>query len=132
MILIMFCKVQHFSDDTNLVCFCKSANKLNKYINVDMKNLINLLNANKISLNIKKTELVIFKHMNKKLESPIKIKLSRKSLYCTKSAKYLGLKIDENLNWKEQTHDIVTKLNRANTLLYKIRNYAESNLLCNV
>ena len=98
MILIMFCKVHHFSDDTNLVCFCKSANKLNKHINIDMKNLINLLNANKISLNIEKTELVIFKHMNKKLESPMNIKLSRKRLYPTQSVKYVGLKIDENMN----------------------------------
>ena len=117
---IKFCKVHHFADDTNLVHFSKSANKLNKYINTDMKNLTNWLNANKISLNIKKTELVIFKHMNKKLECPIKIKLSRKRLYPSKSVKYLGLKIDESLDWKVQTHDIATKLNRANALLYKI------------
>ena len=77
---INFCKVHHFADDTNLVHFSKSANKLNKWINVDMKNLTNWLNANKISLNIKKTELVIFKHKNKKLECPIKIKLSRERL----------------------------------------------------
>ena len=59
------------------VHFSKSVNKLNKYINIDMKNLTNWLNANKISLDIKKTELVIFKHKSKKLECPIKIKLSR-------------------------------------------------------
>ena len=69
-----FCKVHHFADDTNLVHFNKSVNKLNNYINIDMKNLTNWLNPNKISLNVKKTELVIFKH-NKKLECPIKIKL---------------------------------------------------------
>ena len=126
---IKFCKVHHFADDTNLVHFSKSGNKLNKYINIDMKNLTNWLNVNKISLNIKKTELVIFKHMNKKLECPIKIKLSRKRLYPSKSVKYLGLKIDENLNWKVQTHDIATKLNRANALLYKIRNYVSFNTL---
>ena len=33
-----------------------------------MKNLTDWLNANKISLNVKKTELVIFKHKKKKLE----------------------------------------------------------------
>ena len=107
---IKFCKIHHFADDTNLVHFSKSANKLNKYINIDMKNLINRLNANKISLNIKKTELVIFRHKNKKLECPIKIKLTRKRLYPSKLVKYLGLKIDENLNWKVQTHEIATKL----------------------
>ena len=77
---INFCKVHHFADDTNLLHFSKSVNKLNKYINLDMKNLTDWLNANKISLNVKKTELVIFKHKKKKLECPIRIKLTRKRL----------------------------------------------------
>ena len=74
-----------------------------------------MLNADKISL--KKTEQVIFKHKKKTLECPIKIKLSRKSIYPSNSMKYFGVRIDENLNWKDQTHDIETKLNRANALL---------------
>ena len=49
-----FCKVHNFADDINLVHFSKSAKKRNKYINIDIKNLTNLLNANKISLNIEK------------------------------------------------------------------------------
>ena len=43
-----------------------------------MKNLNDWLSANKISLNVRKTELVIYKHRNKKLECLIKIKLSKK------------------------------------------------------
>ena len=58
-----------------------------------------------------------------KEKTPIKIKLSRKRLYLSKSVKYLGIKIDENLNWKQHIHDIVIKLNRANALLSIIRNY---------
>ena len=72
---------------------------------------------------MKKTELVIFEYQRKKLDSPIKIKLSRKRLYPSKSVKYLGIKIDENLNWKQHIHDIAIKLNRANALLSIIRNY---------
>ena len=45
-----------------------------------MKNLTVWLNANKISLNVEKTELVIFKHQRKKLDSESKIKLKRKRL----------------------------------------------------
>ena len=76
-----------------------------------------------------KTELVIFKHQRKKSDSPIKIKLSRKRLYPSKSVKYLGIKIDENLNWKQHTHDIALKLNRANALLSIIRNYVNTRTL---
>ena len=81
------------------------------------------------SLNMNKTELVIFKQQRKKLDSPIKIKLNRKRLYPFKSVKYLGIKIDENLNWKQHIHDIAIKLNRANSLLYTIRNYVNKHIL---
>ena len=46
-----------------------------------MKNLTVWLNANKISLNVDKTELVIFKHKRKKLDTEIKTKLNKKRLY---------------------------------------------------
>ena len=72
---------------------------------------------------MKKTELVVFKHQRRKLDSPIKIKLSRKRLYPSKSVKYLGIKTDENLNWKQYIHDMAIELNRANALLSIIRNY---------
>ena len=115
---LKFCKVHHFADDTNLIHFSKSVNRLNKHVNLDFKNLTYWLNANKISLNVKKTELVIFKHQRKKLDSPIKIKLSRKRLYPSKSVKYLVIKIDENLNWKQHIHDIAIKLNRQYLITY--------------
>ena len=51
---IKFCKFHHFTDDTNLIHFSKSVNKLHKYINIDMEILTNLLSTNKISLNVKK------------------------------------------------------------------------------
>ena len=65
---IKFCKVHHFADDTNLLYLGKSIKKLNKLVNIDLKNLLYWLNANKISLNVKKTELVIFKSKQKQFE----------------------------------------------------------------
>ena len=49
-----FCKIHHFADDTNLLCLSNSIKKLNKQVNADLKHLINCLNTNKISLNLKK------------------------------------------------------------------------------
>ena len=59
---IKFYEVHHFADDTNLLHFCKFLTEHNKYVNLDMKNLNGWLNANKISPNVQKTELVIFNH----------------------------------------------------------------------
>ena len=69
---IKFCKIHHFADDTSLLCHGNSIKKLNKVVNADLKHLVNWLNANKISLNVKKTEMVIFKFKQKKLEGDLK------------------------------------------------------------
>ena len=69
--------------DTNLLYLGKSIKKLNKLVNYDLKNLLYWLNANKISLNVKKTELVVFKSKRKQFDDEIKLKLSRKRLFPT-------------------------------------------------
>ena len=51
---IKFCKVHHLGDDTKLLCLSNSIKKLNKLANVELKHLVNWLNVNKISLNVKK------------------------------------------------------------------------------
>ena len=63
-----FCKVHHFADNTNLLCFSNSIKKLNELVNADLKHLLNWLNANKILVNVKKTEMIIFKSKQEKLE----------------------------------------------------------------
>ena len=95
---IKFCKVHHFADDTNLLYLGKAIKKLNKLVNYDLKNLLYWLNANKTSLNVKKTELVALKSKSKQFDGEIKLKLSRKRLFPTDSVKYLGVKTDGNLS----------------------------------
>ena len=94
-----------------------------------MENLTVWLNANKISLNVEKTEPVIFKNQRKKLGTESKIKLNRKRLYPSQSVRYLGIKTDQNLNWKDHINDIAVKLIRANGLLFKIRNFVNITIL---
>ena len=65
---IKYCKVHHFADDTSLLHCNSSAKKLNRLVNLDMKHLSVWLNANKISLNVQKSELVIFKQKRKVLD----------------------------------------------------------------
>ena len=49
--------------------------------------------------------MVIFKSKRKKFDSDLKINLCSKRLYPTGSVKYLGVKIDTNLNWKYHLND---------------------------
>ena len=109
---IQYYKVHHFAGDTNLFYTNKSVKNLNKLVNPDMKQLSNWLSANKIPLNVEKTELVFFKSVRKVLSGEIKIKLTRKRLHPANSVKYLGVRIDQFLHWHDQVNNIAVKLNR--------------------
>ena len=78
---------------------------MNKLVNADLKHLVNWLNANKISLDVKKSEMIIFKSKQKKFEGDLKIKLCGKRLYPTESIKDLAVKIETNLGW--QYHELI-------------------------
>ena len=73
--------------------------------------------------------MVIFKSKQKKLEGDLKIKLCDNILYPAESVNYLGVKIDTNLTWQHHINDLSIKLNRANTLLFKIRKYVSPKIL---
>ena len=72
---------------------------------------------------------MIFKSRRKKSESVFKLKLNRQRFHSPNNVRYLGIKIDENLNWKHHVNDVSTKLIRANAILFKIRNYVNSKIL---
>ena len=77
---IKHCKVHHFADDTNLLYTNNSIKKLNKFFNKELKNLTNWLNANKITLNFDKTEMILFKPTKKPSDCQLKLKLNGKRL----------------------------------------------------
>ena len=87
------------------------------------------LRANKLSLNVEKTELVVFRRQNAKLNNSFKIKLDVKRLFPTTSVKYLGVLLDKYLTWSPQISHVQIKLNRAIGILSKLRYQANIHIL---
>ena len=129
---IKFSKTRHFADDTNLLIKNKSLKQLKKQLNYDLSKLVSWLKSNKISLNTSKTEMLIFRHPNKRITYDLKIKIDGKRIYPSKYVKYLGLLIDPHLNWKYHTELLAPKLSRAIGMLSKIRHYVSNDILRNI
>ena len=122
--------MHHFADDTNLLHFNISTKKPNRLINLDMKQLFVWLNKCQQNLPEYTGDWINdFLKKRKILNHEIKVKLNRMKLYPAISVKYLGLKIGEKLNWHHHINDLAAKLNRANFLLFKIRNYVNQKIL---
>ena len=122
----------HFADDTHLLNFSKSIQSLCRKVNADLRILTSWLNANKISLNAKKTEFIVFRSKSKSFDTIPYLKLSGHRIYPSHSVKYLGVHLDEHLNWKPQISSIATKLQRANGALSKLRHYVPQKVLLNI
>ena len=120
-IAIKYSEVHHFADATNLLKFNNCVKSINKRTNYDLKNLSNWLKATKISLNVGKTELVLFTSSKKQLDCDLKIKLNGKRLNETDSVKYLGIQIEKRLTWKKHINHVALKLNKATAMLSKSR-----------
>ena len=105
---------------------------INKTLNKDLRELSFWLNANKIALNVAKTEIILFKTRNKNYDADRKIKLSRKRIHASQYVKYLGIFIDENPNWKKHINEISTKLIKGNAMLSKLRHFVNKDILLSV
>ena len=126
---IRFSSPFHFADDTGLLNIQDSMHAINRTLNKDLRELSFWLNANKIALNVAKTEIILFKTSNKNYDADLKIKFYRKRIHASPYVKYLGVFIDENLYWKIHINKISTKLIKGNAMLSKLRHFVNKDIL---
>ena len=129
---IRFSSPFHLADDTVLLNIQDSMRAINKALNKDLRELFIRLNANKIALNVAKTEIILFKTSIKNYDADLKIKFYRKRIHASAYVKYLGVFIDENLNWKKHINEISTKLIKGNAMLSKLRHFVNKDILLSV
>ena len=129
---INFSSIFHFADDTNMLNCSRNLKQLSKQVNIDLKQILHWLNANKISLNASKTEFVLFKHQRRHINFDLRIKINGQRLYPSSFIKYLGVYVDENLNWSKHIENLSVKLRRANGALSKLRYLIPKSLLISI
>ena len=95
-----------FADDTNILYANKNLRSLKATVNSELKKLYLWLASNKLTLNTKKTNFVIFHPYNKSVDYLPQLKIldtdtnQYVSLEMKNDVKYLGILIDKNLSWK--------------------------------
>ena len=111
-----------FADDTNILFSHQDPKALETQVNNELKHISNWFKLNKLSLNIKKTNFMIFK--NKHSNKPpikLKIKIDNTELQEVETTKFLGLLIDHNLSWHSHTQHISKILSKLNGVIRKVR-----------
>ena len=102
-------------------------------LNKDLKHASTWLNANRLSLNVSKSKLLIFQSKYKNIDySKTYIKLNGIRLLPSDHVKYLGIFIDNNLSWDYNTIQLSIKLSRTNGILSKLRHFTPLSSLISV
>ena len=77
---VKYSKTYPFVDDTNIMQPNKSLDVVSKNLNKDLKSLSQWLKANKLSLNISKTELVIIHRNTASIDHSLQLKIDGRRL----------------------------------------------------
>ena len=85
-----------FADDTSVFLEGKEYTYLIEMLNSELKKLTIWLNANKLTVNVKKTHYMVF-HRARIKTSDIEVVRQNKSINCVTSTKFLGIIIDNKL-----------------------------------
>ena len=89
-----------FADDANLFLQHRDINMLESLINSELEKVHTWLCANRLSLNIHKSNFVIFRPIQRKLPKQVMLSINNQMLTQETSIRYLGVYIDYNANWK--------------------------------
>ena len=108
------CNDIQFADDTTIYKGHRSMRYLKWCIEMDLNNISDWFRANKLTLNISKSVYMIFSRKN---HNDIDLKLGDTKLPKVTTTKFLGMWIDQNLNWNEHLSKLKTKIKRNLTLL---------------
>ena len=117
-----------FADDTTLYFASENINSLFKILNSELRKLDEWFRANKLSLNVKKTKYSLFHKPKSKDSLPLKlpdIAINNIKLQRENNVKFLGVIINENLDWNEHIKTIENKISKSIGILYRIRQFLD-------
>ena len=108
-----------FADDTNLFYSHENISTLTSVINTELCKISDWLQSNKLSLNIKKSNYIIFKPRQKRQVYNLALTINNNTIDRVKEVCFLGVILDENLTWKAHVSYIARKISKSIGIIYR-------------
>ena len=116
-----------FADDTNLFCSGHDINKLSEIVSNELYKLKDWFAVNRLSLNINKTNYMIFS--NRRYVPDVRIQICNVNITRVNVTKFLGVLINDKLTWKEHIELVKTKVAKGLFLLNRAKHVLKSEAL---
>jgi len=122
-----------FADDTNVFYSHKSLDNLMDLVNSELATVADWFRANRLSLNLSKTNFIIFRSHRKSIPNQnFNISIDNKPILQVKSTKFLGVYVDEHLTWKQHITQISNKIAKNVGILSRISYLLPRNIISNL
>ena len=120
-----------FADVTTVLLEGKVYEGLIMALNNELHKVSTWLDANKLSINTKKTHFMVF-HRSRIKTNDVNVIMQQNIIERVNSTKFLGLIINDKLKWHEHIRQVTHKIARSVGILYKIKHYLNKQTLLNM
>ncbi len=110
-----------FADDTTVYSSSNDIQFLYDSSNTDLQSLCEWFRANKLSLNIGKTNYILFSKTQLNIPDRLNLKIGNEIIERQNVVKFLGLYIDSKLDWHAHTKYVTNKLNSSLYAMRKVK-----------
>ena len=93
-----------FADDTNIFYSHTDASYLMEIVNLELEKITCWFYPNKLSINVKKSNFIIFRSRQNRQTLDLAFNISNYSIDRVKEATFFGVILDEHLTWKSHNH----------------------------
>ena len=106
-----------FADDMNVFCAGDNKFELECMLNRELAKLCKWFAVNKLSLNLSKTSYMLFR--NRPPDVDFNVFIEHERINRVHVTKFLGIYIDDKLNWKYHIHTVRSKLSKVAAIIYR-------------
>ena len=121
-----------FADDTSVFIEGTHYEQVISILNKELKKVDVRLQANKLTINLKKTHYMVFHRSRIKHKYTHEVQIKGNIINHVCNTKFLGIIIDSKLNWVDHINHIKNKISKSIGIIYKIRNFLDKNTLQNL
>ena len=120
----------HFADDTTLFLTGENLDDLCGVVNDELGRVDEWLITNKLSLNVNKTNSIIFS--NYTISDNVLIKIRDVPISRVHSTKFLGIIIDDRLTFSKHVDNVCSKISKSIGIMYRLSSIVPAPVLLNV
>ena len=119
-----------FDDDTYLALSEINLSNLEQKVNYQLQFIHQLLKRNKLTLNYSKTTYLLFnKQPHVQVCSKFRLHINKSLLERENAVKYLGVWIDDKLNWSAFIENFFLQLAKSCTMFFYLRDFVTDDTL---